>query len=105
MIGGFNDERVARAEARLKVGFGIATGEVVAGYAGTDSRATYTCIGKTVNLASRLEAHTKVIDRAILFDAQTHRNLADRAGCLKMPAALFKGFSGKIEVFSLQRAT
>ena len=105
MIGVFNDERIATAEAKLKVGFGIATGEVVAGYAGTDSRATYTCIGKTVNLASRLEAHTKLTDCDILFDAQTHRNLIDQAGSLKMPDAEFKGFSERIGVFSLQRAT
>ena len=105
MIGVFNDERIATAEAKLKVGFGIATGEVVAGYAGTDSRATYTCIGKTVNLASRLEAHTKVTDCDIHFDAQTHRNLIDQTGSLKMPAAQFKGFSERIDVFSLQRVT
>lgn len=105
MIAVFNDQRIATAEAGLKVGFGIATGEVVAGYAGTDTRATYTCIGKTVNLASRLEAHTKVTGCDILFDAQTHRNLVDRAGSLKMPAAQFKGFSESIDMFSLQRAT
>ena len=39
-------------------------GEMVAGYTGTNERATYTCIGDTVNLASRLEAHTKVGARA-----------------------------------------
>ncbi len=33
---------------------------MIAGYAGTKARATYTCIGDTVNLAARIEQHTKV---------------------------------------------
>ncbi|WP_254705381.1 hypothetical protein [Ruegeria sp. THAF33] len=37
----------------------MATGEVVAGYAGTDNRATYTCIGSTVNLAAYLGTETQ----------------------------------------------
>ncbi|MEO1555481.1 MAG: adenylate/guanylate cyclase domain-containing protein [Pseudomonadota bacterium] len=59
MTAAMNQERAMVAEPELTIGFGIATGEVVAGYTGTDTRATYTCIGKTVNLAARLEAHTK----------------------------------------------
>ena len=35
---------------------GIHTGPVIAGYTGTLQRATYTCVGDTVNLAARLEA-------------------------------------------------
>ena len=56
----FNLERVAADKPPIRIGIGIASGEMVAGYAGTNERATYTCIGDTVNLASRLEAHTKV---------------------------------------------
>ena len=37
--------------------------------------ATYTGIGDTVNLASRLEAHTKVAGRAILVDSETRAAL------------------------------
>ena len=50
---------------------------MVAGYTGTQQRATYTCIGDTVNLAARLEAHTKVAQRAILIDAATCAALGD----------------------------
>ena len=42
-------------------------------------RATYTCIGDTVNLAARLEAHTKVAQRAILIDDATRAALGDAA--------------------------
>ena len=56
MIEQFNLEREATGKAQIRIGIGIATGEVVAGYTGTQQRATYTCIGDTVNLAARLEA-------------------------------------------------
>ncbi|WP_170476455.1 response regulator [Ruegeria arenilitoris] len=102
MIDMLNEERTALGEKRLKVGFGVATGEVVAGYAGTQTRATYTCIGKTVNLAARLEAHTKIVDRAILFDAETRQNLSASADCEQLEEALFKGFSELTEVFSIR---
>ncbi len=48
------------------------------GYAGTNERATYTCIGDTVNLAARLETHTKVVQRAILIDQATRSALSER---------------------------
>jgi adenylate cyclase len=43
----------------------------VAAYTGTQQRATYTCIGDTVNLAARLETHTKGAGCALLIDDAT----------------------------------
>lgn len=101
MIQMLNEERRAGQETELRIGLGIATGEVVAGYAGTDARASYTCIGKTVNLAARLEAHTKVTGNDILLDQQTHSNLVDPRGCTPIPAVHFKGFSEPLNIFAL----
>ncbi|WP_108835284.1 adenylate/guanylate cyclase domain-containing protein [Tateyamaria sp. Alg231-49] len=101
MMGVLNQERDAMGESMIKVGFGIATGEVVAGYAGTDARATYTCIGKTVNLAARLEAHTKVAGHTILCDLQTQRALVDGEGSAPLSPVQFKGFSEALDVFAL----
>ncbi len=47
-----------------------------AGYTGTQQRATCTCVGNAVNLAARLEAHTKQAARTILIDARARRTLA-----------------------------
>lgn len=101
MIEMLNEERVASHEAKLKIGIGIATGEVVAGYAGTDARATYTCIGKTVNLAARLEAHTKITGNDILFDHETQCNLRDAQKGTPIASVQFKGFSDALDVFAL----
>src|ERR1700719_876225 len=74
----FNVDRQAAEKPPIKIGIGIASGEMVAGYTGTNQRATYTCIGDTVNLAARLEAHTKVAQRAILIDQATRLALSAR---------------------------
>ena len=49
-----NEARLARGETPLSVGYGIATGRVVAGAMGARRRLDFTVIGDTVNLSSRL---------------------------------------------------
>ena len=102
MIDGFNVERRAAAEPDLRIGIGIATGEVVAGYAGTQNRACYTCIGMTVNRAARLESHTKAVDREILIDAETCAGLTSAVAPALVGAVAFKGFSEPLDVFSVR---
>ena len=91
MIDLFNVERTALGKAAIRIGIGIASGEMVAGYTGTRQRATYTCIGDTVNLAARLEAHTKEAGRPILVDSATQAALADRLPTESLGEVQFKG--------------
>src|SRR5690242_6470473 len=50
----FNEDQASQGKVQIEIGIGIASGKVVAGYTGTDRRATYTCVGDTVNVAARL---------------------------------------------------
>ncbi|MDG4869599.1 adenylate/guanylate cyclase domain-containing protein, partial [Guyparkeria sp. 1SP6A2] len=75
MVAQFSEEQRALGKPEVRIGVGVASGDVVAGYTGTRSRATYTCIGDTVNVAARLEAHTKLAGHAVLFDAATREQL------------------------------
>ena len=97
----FNVEREATSKPRLRIGIGIASGEMVAGYAGTNDRATYTCIGDIVNLASRLETHTKVAQRVILIDPATRSALGDRVAVEPLGAVPLKGKTAAVEVFAV----
>jgi class 3 adenylate cyclase len=72
----FNVEQVATGKLPIRIGIGIATGQVIAGYTGTQHRATYTCVGAAVNVAARLEAFTKTIGHPILIDIDTRQSLS-----------------------------
>jgi len=77
MINLFNLDQVAANRPAIRIGIGIATGQVIAGYTGTQRRATYTCVGDTVNLAARLEAYTKAVSQPILIDEVTRQSLSE----------------------------
>ena len=97
----FNVEREALGKPSIRIGIGIASGEMIAGYAGTNERATYTCIGDIVNLASRLETHTKVTQRTILIDDATRAPLGGRIALEALGPVPFKGKAEAVEVFSV----
>ncbi|SMO95756.1 adenylate/guanylate cyclase domain-containing protein [Ruegeria faecimaris] len=101
MIEMLNHDRLVDGEESLRIGIGIATGEVVAGYAGTDNRATYTCIGSAVNLAARLEAETQNTGSRILVDQET-LDLLDRADVQEtFGRTRIKGFSEPFDIYAL----
>ena len=103
MITMFNRAREAEQKAPIRIGIGIASGDVVAGYTGTQQRATYTCIGDTVNLAARLEAHTKDAGRGILLDGDTRRALGESPVALEnLGEVLFRGKAVAVPVFAVK---
>ena len=101
MVELFNLERLSMKKPPIRIGIGIASGEMVAGYTGTNERATYTCVGDTVNLAARLESHTKVAGRAILIDSATREGVGERIPVESLGPVPLKGKATPVEVFAV----
>ena len=97
----FNEEQAARDKMQIQIGIGIASGPVVAGYTGTQNRATYTCVGDTVNVAARLESHTKVVNRPILIDEHTRRGLDDVIAVEAQGELLVKGKTQPVKFYAV----
>ena len=97
----FNEEQAARDKVQIEIGIGIGSGQVVAGYTGTLHRATYTCVGDTVNVAARLEAHTKVLNRPILIDENTRRGLEDGITVEAHGELQMKGKTQPVKVYAV----
>jgi class 3 adenylate cyclase len=101
MVALFNLEPDRAGKPPIAIGIGIASGLLIAGYTGTVQRATYTCVGDTVNLAARLEAHTKLAERSILIDDATRAAIGGEIGVDALGPVLFKGKAAAVEVFAL----
>jgi class 3 adenylate cyclase len=101
LLAGFNQEQVARGKPEIRIGIGIASGQVIAGYTGTQQRVTYTCVGDTVNVAAHLEAHTKVLGRPILIDERTRAALGDGVRVEDHGTVSFKSRAQTVHVYSV----
>jgi len=101
MIQLLNVDRLAQGKAEIRIGIGIASGQVIAGYTGTIRRATYTCVGDTVNLAARLESHTKVVGKPILIDGTTQSALSSTIKTEAEGPFQLKGKTVEAQVFSV----
>lgn len=100
-LAAFNQAQAQKGGLQIEIGIGIATGRVVAGYAGTHSRATYICVGDIVNLSARLEGHTKVVRKPILIDDATRLSLASPVEVESLGEQVFKGKLHPVQVFAL----
>lgn len=68
----WNIARVAAGEPELRVGVACAAGPIIFGAVGDATRLEYTVIGDAVNLAAKLEKHTKAEKVRALTDAATY---------------------------------
>lgn len=101
LIEQFNKEQIARKRFPLRIGIGIASGEMIAGYTGTIRRATYTCVGDTVNLAARLESLTKTFGEPILVDEQAREALDETVPVIEKGETEIRGKTRPVRVFTI----
>jgi class 3 adenylate cyclase len=101
----FNEEQAAQEKVQIQIGVGIASGNVIAGYTGTERRATYTCVGDTVNVAARLESHTKELNLPVLIDANTRAGLGDGITVEPQGSVQMKGKTQPIEIYAVSMSS
>jgi adenylate cyclase len=87
----WNLMRVAEGEDPIRIGIGINTGEVVAGYLGSSKALEYTVIGDVVNTAARLCSSAKAGE--ILISHATFERVKDFFVIEELPPAQLKGKS------------
>ena len=95
----FNHNRAAENKPVVKIGIGINTGTLVAGYIGSSQTMSYSVIGDTVNTASRLCAAAK--EGQILIAENTHNSLGGLFETVEIEPVRAKGKYEPIRVFNV----
>lgn len=102
-IHAWSDQRLAAGEDTVEVGIGVHAGEVFAGVVGSENRLEYSVFGDAVNIASRLEQHSKTVPETIIASAQTLEaaGIAPARGRWRaLPPVALRGRSGVMDIFA-----
>ena len=95
----FNRKRAADGKKEIKVGIGINTGKVVAGYIGSSQTMSYSVVGDTVNTASRLCA-AALADQIVISDV-THANIKGMFAVEELEPLQAKGKFKPLKVYNV----
>jgi class 3 adenylate cyclase len=90
-----------RGFPEIDVRIGVATGDVVVGNIGSDQTRTYTVIGDTVNLASRLEGANKTYGTRALVNETTNHFAAELVETREIDQVLVVGKTEPQRIFEL----
>ena len=97
----FNKDRGTPDKPIIKIGCGINSGNVVAGQIGSSERMEYTCIGDTVNVASRTESLNKPFCTDILITEDTYQLVKDVVTVEKMRPVKVKGKENPMDMYAV----
>jgi adenylate cyclase len=100
-LDGFNESIKEEGVPPFGMGIGINTGVVVVGNMGSEQRFDYTCLGDSVNLASRLEGQSKNYGVLIVLGPVTAQRVSDEYFTLRLDCLAVKGKAEGVDIYTV----
>jgi len=98
----YNQKLKSQGLPELEIGIGIHQGEVLAGIMGNYKLSKFGVVGDTINVASRVEGLTRVLDVDLLVTENVKENLDARFKLIPMPAQQVKGKEEPIVTYYIE---
>lgn len=98
----YNRELAAEGLPTLSVGIGLHRGSGVAALVGSRDLMQFTFVGRTVNLAARVQDLTRRFEVDILLTRAVKDTLDGRFELRELPATAVRGIEGEVEIFAVE---
>jgi class 3 adenylate cyclase/CHASE2 domain-containing sensor protein len=85
----------------LQMGIGLSSGDMIVGNFGSEDLQNFTVMGNAVNLGSRLESLTRIVNVPIVISAETAKQVQQTFIIQDLGSQQIKGFREPIEAFAL----
>ena len=98
----FNAERVVAGKVPIDLSAGIASGEVLAGHAGTTRRGGYVCVGAPMQRAILLQAAATQRGLPLLIDGTTRAALSGKVATEPVEAPSLPGTASSVAAYAIR---
>ena len=97
----FNEKREQQGKPAIGIGMGLHKGRVLVGNIGSPRQMEYTVIGDAVNVSSRIEGLTRVLNTDLLISDDVYQDVKDLVTVETLDPPAVKGKSEKIVVHTV----